>query len=252
MSKNMKVIGLIPARLGSSRLPNKPLQMLAGKPMILHTLDNAKKCPSLTDIYVVTDSNEIALLVESHGAKAIMTSDSCPTGTDRIIEAIKKTPSLQNTDMIVNIQGDEPSLDPSVITEIVEQLSSDSEAVISTAVTPITTSDALDPSCVKCVFSKKHRALYFSRQAIPYHKGENTSYYGHIGVYCFKTPFLIHTWDLLPASELQASEDLEQLKVLDAGLPIAISVVANQAHGVDTLEDLKRMEIHLCKENIYS
>ncbi len=251
MLKGKKVIGLIPARLGSTRLPKKLLLPIAGKPLIIHTMQNAKQSSVLDEVYVVTDSEEIFAIVEKHGGKAIMTSTNCQTGTDRIIEAIRKTPSLQDADYIVNIQGDEPGLDSNIIIKIVDSLLCDDDAVISTAVTPISNETALDPSCVKCVFSQMQRALYFSRQAIPFQKKEGFPYYGHIGVYCFKTKFLTEMWDQLPSSKLQATEDLEQLKVLDAGLPIAVIIVKGQEHGVDTLEDLKRMEKHLCKENIY-
>ncbi len=251
--KQPSVIGIIPARMQSSRLPEKMLHPLDGKPLIQHTFEMASQAKGLSSLYVATDHPKIHALVTTLGGKALMTPPSCPNGTERTRFALEHFPDLQNSDITVIIQGDEPCVDPHCIEQIVEALMQDHEAVMATAVMPISAEEAQDPSVVKCVFSHQKRALYFSRAAIPFgHKSPCTTFHGHLGFYAFRTNFLLRDWHKLPNSRLQEIEDLEQLKVVEAGLPIAIAEVPKQVHGINTSEDIKRVEKYLCNQSICS
>lgn len=249
----VRVIGIIPARYQSTRFPGKPLKKIAGKPMILHTFENAKRCPLLDDLIVATDDQRIMDAVQEFGGRSVMTSPLCPTGTDRLAEAIQKTPDLQSADIIVNIQGDEPCIEIDVITKVIEALRDDEIAVMSTAAVPIISEEeALNPHAVKCVINQQGRALYFSRGLIPYGKDgkfhPERRYYHHIGIYGFKRDFLLH-YTVLPPTYLQQAEDLEMLKVLEHGYDIHVAIVDSLSIGVDTPEDIKKVEKKLCNRN---
>ncbi len=235
-----KVIGLIPARLASERLPNKMLIDIKGKTLIQRTYENALKCKELTEVFVATDSAEIRKNVESFGGKVIMTSETCRNGSDRCAEAAKDL----DADVIVNIQGDEPDLDPMTIKKVVEVFEEDPDVQVSTACIKIqTANDAVDPSVVKCVFDSRKRALYFSRAMIPYgKKGEfnpENVYYKHFGIYAYRKDFLTQ-YPLLPHTPLQQAEDLEQLKILEHGFCIHVVEVEKDCVGIDTHEDLEK------------
>lgn len=249
MFSKPSIIGLIPARYASTRFPGKLLAPILGKSLIQHTYENAKRYKDFKEIIVLTDDEKILDHVKTFGGQALMTSSSCLTGTDRIVEALMKYPHLQENDFIVNVQGDEPVLDVKIIREALELLTEDKEASCATAVVPLRNyEEATNPSCVKCVMDLKGNALYFSRSLIPYSKEGSydnsfTTYYRHLGFYCFRTDFLLQYKDLCP-TPLQLSEDLEQLKILEHGFRMKVAVVSELSAGahVDHPEDIERIE----------
>ncbi len=248
-----RVVGVIPARWQSSRFPGKPLVKILGKSLIQRTYENAVQCKSLDRLVIATDDSRIFEHAQSFGAKVCMTSLACATGTDRSWEVIES--SFPDAEIVVNIQGDEPCLDPEVVDLLVTQLQQNPDVVMTTPVSPITDRhQALMPNVVKCVFDRNGRALYFSRSPIPFAQAQDRipPYYRHIGVYCFRRAALRH-YVMLGKTPLQECEDLEQLKMLENGLPIHVCMVDDQAAGVDTPADLKLVEKLLWqKENICS
>lgn len=251
-----QVVGIIPARLQSQRLPGKPLISIAGKTLIQRTYENALRCKMLDQLIVATDSQKIMDHVLDFGGKAVLTSEECRTGSDRLAEVVRNDPSLQQVPYIINIQGDEPFLEPAVIEQIIEALKSDEGVVVSTPIIRITSEEeALDPSVVKCVRRINGDALYFSRALIPSSKKPGyhptTTYYQHVGLYGYRTDFLLLYTTLLPTS-LQISEDLEQLKILENGYRIKTVIVDSVSIGVDEPADIKKVEYLLCKQNTSS
>lgn len=248
----MKVVGVIPARWQSSRFPGKPLVHILGKSLIRRSYENALRCTCLDTVVIATDDQRIFNHAQEFGAKVFMTSPSCPTGTDRVWEVIER--HFEKAEIVVNIQGDEPCLDPAVVDTLVHKLSLSPEAVLTTPVAKMTDPRSIaSTNAVKCVFDREGRALYFSRSPIPWaRQGGNTPpYYRHLGVYCFRRTFM-QKYVRLKRTPLQESEDLEQLKILESGFPIHVCIVDDQATGVDTPEDLKAVENFLCqKENMY-
>ncbi len=237
-------LGMIPARFGSTRFPGKPLAKISGKSLIQRTYENAKKCNALDELVVATDDRKIFNHVTSFGGKSVMTSSDCPTGTERLAEAVKE--NYPDTDLIVNIQGDEPFLEPDVIVKVIQALDDDLVAVMSTAVVKIDSEeDALNYSVNKCVMDENGNALYFSRTLIPSGHGgswrPDITYYKHLGIYGYRRDFLLHYADLQP-TPLQLAEDLEQLKVLEHGFRIKVAVVESNSIGVDHPEDIKKVE----------
>ena len=245
MSKD-QVVGVIPVRWKSSRYPGKPLVDILGKSLIQRTYENARQSKRLDRLVVATDDARIFDHVKTFGGEVYMSSEACPTGTDRVCEVVHK--HLPEASIVVNIQGDEPCLSSDVLDALVECLVSAPEGVISTPITPIIDpQDIFSPSAVKCVFDKEGRALYFSRAPIPFpHNTDGMhTYYRHLGVYCFRRAFL-ERFAQMEKTRLQGIEDLEQLKILEMGFPIHVTVVESAGIGVDTPEDLKRVEEHLC------
>jgi 3-deoxy-manno-octulosonate cytidylyltransferase (CMP-KDO synthetase) len=246
MNKKLKILGLIPARYGSTRFPGKPLALIAGKTLIQRTYENAKLCHSLDDIAVATDDERIFEHVKGFGGKVVMTSPECPTGTERLAEAVRKYDLFSDYGIIINVQGDEPLLQSKVIESVIDKLVEDELAAMSTAVIKLTSKEeAANYSVVKCVMDQKGNALYFSRTLIPNgHSGEwhpKTTYYKHLGIYGYRREFLFHYAELKP-TPLQLSEDLEQLKVLEHGYKIKVAIVDSISLGVDKPEDIKKIE----------
>lgn len=248
----MSIACVIPARLNSTRFPRKLLEKAGGKTVLERTFEQAAKCSSIDHLFVATDSEEIGEHVLQLGGQVIWTSPECQNGTERISEALLKTPALQQSSLIINIQGDHPCTQPETLTAIVALLESDPVAVMSTAVTKIDTlTEYLSPHTVKCVFDKNQNALYFSRSPIPYcAQNQPIQSYAHIGVYCYKTSFLQKHFSKETTS-LQKSEDLEQLKVLENGNRIKIAVVKEKILGIDTPQDLEKLREMLCPSNIF-
>jgi 3-deoxy-manno-octulosonate cytidylyltransferase (CMP-KDO synthetase) len=249
-----KVIGIIPARFASSRFPGKPLVSILGKTLIQRTYENAMKCSSLDSIIVATDDQRIYDHVEEFGGNVVMTSLACPTGTDRLAEVLRTLSANVNADIIINIQGDEPCLNPDLIAHAAAILLEDPTVPMSTLITPIRTEEEiLSPSVVKCVVDKNGYALYFSRSLIPGGKHQswqqNTVYYKHLGIYGYRRDFLLHYAEL-PSTSLQMAEDLEQLKALEHGYRIKTRVVEGESMDVNIPEDIKKLEKLLCKQNI--
>lgn len=239
-----RIIGMIPARFGSSRFPGKPLSLIAGKSLIQRTYENSSKCQLLDKVIVATDDVRIFKHVEEFGGQAIMTSAGCATGTERIAEAIHN--NFSDVEIVVNIQGDEPLIEAQVIESVIETLERDPIAVMSTAVAKIRSEeDAYSRSVNKCVVDENGNALYFSRSLIPAgHSGiwdPEITYYKHLGIYGYRRDFLFHYAEL-SATPLQLAEDLEQLKVLEHGFRMKVAVVESHSIGVDTPDDIKKIE----------
>lgn len=246
-----QVIAIIPARYGSSRFPGKPLFPIMGKTLIQWTYENAMRCTSLHHVVIATDDQRIYDHVTEFGATAVMTSPYCPTGTDRLIEVLQTNRYCDTADIIINVQGDEPCIDPLTIQKVVDVLVEEPQIVMSTAIAPITTEEeAYNHSVVKCVIDKNQYALYFSRALIPSGKNArfspHTNYYKHIGIYGYRRHFLLSYGELNP-TPLQIAEDLEQLKVLEHGYKIKTAIVNSPSIGVDTPHDIQKVEQYLCR-----
>lgn len=255
MVKSPAVVGIIPARYGSTRFPGKPLAPLLGKTLIQCTYENALRCPTLDEVVVATDDKRIFDHVKSFGGNVVMTSVDCPTGSDRLAEVLKNNDRYQNTQIVVNVQGDEPCLDPTVIQKVVSALQNDPVAVMATAVVPLREEEATDPHSPKCVIDLNGYALYFSRSLIPGNRqgayNNKIPYYKHVGIYVFKRDFL-QTYAQLSSTPLQQIEDLEQLKALEHGYRIKVVVVEDVSLDVNVPDDIKKVEKSLCKQNTSS
>ena len=233
---------IIPARLASTRLPEKLLLSQTGKPLIQHTYEAACRANRPDGVTIATDHEAIGDAVRTFGGEAVMTSPGCASGTDRVAEAARH---MTDVDVIVNVQGDEPELAGSAIDRVVELLEEDPAAVMSTLATPIRSREQLeDPACVKVVFDAGGRALYFSRSPIPHARqwddallaSDPPSFYQHVGMYAYRREFLMRLAGL-PPCRLEKIECLEQLRVLDAGYAIRVAVVDAPTRGIDTPHD---------------
>lgn len=254
MSK--KVLGIIPARYASTRLPGKPLLPILGKTLLQRTFENATRCQLLDELWVATDDERIFAHVEAFGGKVIMTAPHWINGTERIAEVLQRYPEWLEAAAIVNIQGDEPCIDPQAIDSAVLLLLQDPLASMATVVTPLTSEEeAHNRQIPKCVMDQQNNALYFSRSLIPSNKQgqfrSQTTYYQHIGLYVYRPQFLLE-YQRLPTSHLQKEEDLEQLKALEYGYRIKVAVTDQGSIGVDHAEDLIKVEKWICKQNIFS
>jgi 3-deoxy-manno-octulosonate cytidylyltransferase (CMP-KDO synthetase) len=238
----MGVVGVIPARLQSTRLPRKLLLAETGKPLIQYVWEAASRSKSLDRVLVATDSEEIADVVRGFGGDVEMTGEH-PSGTDRIAEVIRRRPDLG--DIVVNLQGDEPELSPELVETLVKALLDHSTAEMSTLGTPLSDKHHLDsPSVVKIARGRDGRALYFSRLPIPYVRDglpeeAAVPWLQHLGLYAYRRDFLL--WlATLPPSPLEQLEKLEQLRALEAGARIQVAVVLQPSVGIDTPEDYAR------------
>lgn len=236
----MRIAGVIPARFGSTRLEGKPLVDIQGKPMIQHVYECACKARSLSQVLVATDDERVLRAVGEFGGTAVMTSPDHVSGTDRIAEVAGRLAA----DIVVNIQGDEPLLEPAIIDECVEPMLNDPAVVMATVMKQIPESSYQDPGVVKVVCDLKGRALYFSRSLLPYPRNRTDAFrvFEHLGVYAYTKDFLLR-FAKLPPTPLERIEGLEQLRALEHGFPI--HVVETQSRGelvsVDTLEDLEQV-----------
>lgn len=238
----MEIVAVIPARYASTRLPGKPLLSETGRPLIQHVVEAARMARSLDRVIVATDDERIAEAVRQFGGEVRMTRADHPSGTDRIAEVAA---GLPEAGIVVNLQGDEPEMSGEALDRVVDLLRRDSQAPMATLATPIRDERVfLDPSCVKVVCSAEGRALYFSRSPVPCHRDglpESGAVLGHLhlGLYAYRRDFLLKL-AALPPSPLEQSEKLEQLRVLEAGYPIAVGVVEEPSIGIDTPEDYRR------------
>lgn len=246
------VVGIIPSRYGSTRLPGKALIPILGKPMVQRVYERSRQCSALESLYVATDDERIFAIVEGFGGKAIMTSNRCQSGTDRAAEAVRSI----DADIVVNIQGDQPFIDPFMIEECVQPLVVDSAVTMCTLMHPIVKpEDLYDPAVVKVVTDRAGNALYFSRSLIPYPEKEIAhSVYEHIGLYVYTKKFLT-TFAALPPTPLEQIESLEQLRVLEHGYRLRVVETTskdNDFHGfsVDTEADLMRAETMLLERHL--
>jgi len=233
---------VIPARRRSSRLPDKMLLRAAGKTVLQHTYEAALKVKRAELILIATDDEEIAAECRRFGALVVMTSPDCPSGTDRVAEAVANYPAAN---IVVNLQGDEPEADPAAIDRLFELLEATPTAAMATLATPIRDRHKLeDPSCVKVTFDDAGRALYFSRSPIPHARewddrllaSEPATFHQHIGIYGYRRSLLMQMpkW---PVGRLEQVEKLEQLRVLENGEAILVAVTARATRGIDTPED---------------
>lgn len=239
----MKTYGIIPSRFGSSRFPGKPLAMLAGKPLVAWVVEAVKRAKSLDEVLVATDDERIVKAVEAYGGRAVMTPSDLPSGTDRIACAAG---DFADDDILVNIQGDEPLIDPRLIDELAMKLKLDSKWSMATAVTPIRkVSDFAAKTVVKVVLDREGGALYFSRSPIPCdrdHEPDLSSglYVRHLGIYAYRGAFL-RKYVAEPPCALEKTEKLEQLRALWMGAKIAVVRTEDEGVGVDTPEDAERV-----------
>jgi 3-deoxy-manno-octulosonate cytidylyltransferase (CMP-KDO synthetase) len=229
--------GIIPARYQSNRFPGKPLADILGRPMIWHVFERARQCTALSSVVLATDDDQIRSAAQRLDIPVIMTRTDHPSGTDRVLEAAEKL-ELSADAVIVNIQGDEPVLDPAMLTELVNPFSKP-DIQVTTLARKINAPEAENPDLVKVVFAADHRALYFSRSAIPFQrKATAGNYFGHIGIYAFRMPTLKKFVTLHPSS-LEVTEGLEQLRLLENNIPIHIVETEHQSIGVDRPEDIE-------------
>lgn len=251
----VKFLGIIPARFASTRLPGKLLLPILGKTLLQRTYESALQVSLLDQVLIATDDERIFAHVTQLGGHAVMTSPHCLNGTDRLAEVLQKHPEFMQAQAIVNIQGDHPYIDPHAIENAIHLLIQDPQASMATLVTPLKNAEeARNPSIVKCVCNQNQEAIYFSRSLIPGNKkmtfNPRGPYFQHIGLYVYRPSFLLKYQTLLP-TPLQLEEDLEQLKVIEHGYRIKVAMTTKESMGVDTPEDLKKIEQWLCKQNIY-
>lgn len=235
----MKIICVIPARYGSTRFEGKPLVEICNKTMIQRVYDQVKKAKMIDDVYIATDDHRIKDRAELFGAKVIMTSKDHACGTDRITEAIKSIFS----DIIVNVQGDEPLIDPQVLDALAQTLIDDSTIEMATLITVIKDKNELnDPNVVKVVKDRDNFALYFSRSLIPYSRdGTQTNVFKQIGVYAYRRDFLLRYSEMEPTL-YENIEKLEQLRALERGHKIKVVETTYDSVSVDVPEDVEKVE----------
>ncbi|MFH0701974.1 MAG: 3-deoxy-manno-octulosonate cytidylyltransferase [bacterium] len=231
---------IIPARLGSTRLPGKPLIKINGKPLIQWVYEKAIQSELVTNVIVATDDNDIFNTVKEFGGKVEMTSPLHKSGSDRIAEVIKNNPNIK---IAVNVQGDEPLIDPKSIDKAISSLIKDENADVATLARIIDNKEEIfNPNIVKVVFDNSNYALYFSRAPIPYHKNLNqTEYFAHIGLYVYRRDSLLKMTELEQTS-LEKTESLEQLRLLENGMKIKVFIVDYKPIGIDTKEDLNNFQ----------
>ena len=236
----MKAIGVIPARLGSTRLAEKVLKPIGGRPMVQHVWERAKQAKKLSGLIVACDDKRIADCVESFGGRAMMTRADHPDGSSRVAEAAGR----EDADIFINIQGDEPLIHPAGIDQLVETLFQNTGLAAATlAVRRSDSEDYRNPNVVKVVCSEKGDALYFSRSPLPHFRdpGQPFSYLKHLGIYGYRKNFLLDfvTWQ---PGNLERKEKLEQLRILERGIPLRVVETVYDSWSVDTAEDLELVE----------
>ncbi len=241
-SPSIHILGILPARWASTRFPGKPLHLIAGKPLIQHVWERALACSKLDALLVATDDERIREAVLGFGGKVAMTAPGHPTGTDRIAEAARAVPQATH---IVNIQGDEPLIDPALIDALATALVTNPALDMATAANPMEPTDPAvqDPNVVKVVTALDGRALYFSRSPLPYFRQPvaGLSVLRHKGVYAYTRRFLERfvSW---PPSPLECAESLEQLRALENGASIHVITTTDTSPGVDTPEQAREVE----------
>ena len=237
----MNTLCVIPARFASTRLPGKPLADIAGKPMIVRVYQQASKARRLTGVIAAVDDERVYEAVVSNGGRAMMTAKDHPTGTDRLAEVAAAHPEAE---LIINVQGDEPMIEPAIIDELAAAFDDDPDLQMATVKSPMKSqADINNPNNVKVVTDKNGYALYFSRSPLPYFR-ENTgmTVYKHIGIYAYKRDFLLEYAKMMP-TQLEQTESLEQLRALENGYKIKVIETDYHFVGVDTPEDLAAVNV---------
>ncbi|MDD8018519.1 MAG: 3-deoxy-manno-octulosonate cytidylyltransferase [Bacteroidota bacterium] len=249
----MNIIAIIPSRYASTRLPAKPLVDICGTTMIQRVYDQAKKSKLVTDIIVATDDERIASVVKSFGGKVQMTPADIQSGSDRIALVAKS----HRADIVVNVQGDEPLIDPLMIDQTIQALIDDPHAVVSTAVKKtMSDQDVFNPNVVKVVLDKNQYALYFSRSPIPHIRDAKKDrdwfngmpFYKHFGLYVYRANFL-QQYTAFPQTLLETAEKLEQLRILEHGFKIKCVITEYESFPVDTPEDLTKVVEYIKKSS---
>ncbi len=240
-SSRPKVLVVIPARWGSTRFPGKPLHLIAGKPLVQHVWERCQECTKVDKVVIATDDLRIANTARRFNAVSVMTDPAHPSGTDRAAETAKSFP---NHSVVINVQGDEPLISPTLIDELAETLVEEPALPMITAAAPILEAELLhDPNVVKTVLDWQGNALYFSRSAIPHLRNPDSGIvpYRHLGIYGFQRHFLFQfvAW---PPSLLERAESLEQLRALENGARIRVALTQDISPGVDTLEQAQAVE----------
>ena len=238
----MRPTAVIPARYGAIRFPGKPLANLAGRPLVQHVWERAMKSDAFDRVLVATDDDRIEDAVRAFGGAVVRTSAACPSGTDRVAEVARAHPEVTHW---VNVQGDEPLIALDALRSLAE-LVVQTEGALCTLVRPLEESERQVPHVVKAVVASDGRALYFSRADVPFQRVDSAppERWAHLGLYGYQREILLHL-AALPPSPLEQSEGLEQLRALEAGIPIRVAKVAQGHAGVDTPEDLLRISLQL-------
>ncbi|MBI4593107.1 MAG: 3-deoxy-manno-octulosonate cytidylyltransferase [Candidatus Rokubacteria bacterium] len=238
---SLTVLGVIPARLASTRLPRKVLREIAGRPMLWHVWERAKQCAGLADVVVATDAEEVAAVCRSLDIPALLTSPEHPSGTDRVWEVAQQ----RRADVYVNVQGDEPLITPAHIDALIEPFRRRAETQVTTLKIRATPDEIDNPNAVKVVCDAEGRALYFSRYPLPYDRDlRGVARFKHIGLYAYRAAAL-DRFHRLPPSALEQAERLEQLRFLEHGIPVVVAETVEPTIGVDTEEDLRAVEARL-------
>ena len=240
MSKPLQYYGIIPARYGSTRFPGKPLADILGKPMFWHVFNRARQCGELSQIVLATDDNRIESAAKKLNIPVVMTKKDHPSGTDRVLEAAMLIQVPENA-VVVNIQGDEPLLEPDMLSKLVRPFINP-DIKVTTIARQINQKEADNSNCVKVVLTKNSNALYFSRSVIPHFRnGQKSKYYGHIGIYAFRMNILKQFVSLSP-SLLETAEKLEQLRLLENEIPIHVVMTKHHGISVDHPADINIVE----------
>lgn len=232
----MKILCVIPSRMASTRLLRKPLLPIQGKPMVQHVYENASRCDAFTQVVVATDNQEIADVITSVGGKAILTDPAIQTGSDRAAVVAMQYPDM---DVVVNLQGDEPFIQPAMLEKLVEPYLNQECPDMTTLARPLDFSvDYPNPGAVKVVVDLQYNALYFSRAPIPFQREsvDKLPVYHHVGLYAFRREFLLH-YHTLPKTPLEISESLEQLRALEHGFHIRVCITDGMTLEINTPEE---------------
>jgi 3-deoxy-manno-octulosonate cytidylyltransferase (CMP-KDO synthetase) len=239
--RGLRVVGVVPARLSSTRFPRKVLAPLRGRPLVVCAYERLSRSASIDEVLIATDSLEVEEAARGHGAATVLVTEPCATGTDRVARALEG----READLVVNLQSDQPLIDPSDVDRVVERLATRDDLDLTTLAYGADDLEGFrDPNVVKAVVDERGRALYFSRAAVPAMRdpdGRNPLYLHHVGIYCFRRAAL-DRFAALPQSELEVLESLEQLRALSAGMSIGVVVTDRRTPGIDTPRDLETAE----------
>lgn len=237
----MNIACIIPSRYESTRLPGKPLRMIHGKTLIRRVYERASLAKVPDAVLVATDHEAIAEEVRSFGGTPVMTSPACPTGTDRLAEVVRQH---REFDIIVNVQGDEPMINPEIIDQLALLLKDRPDLDMATAATPLLEEEYDDPAAVKVVVNQRGEALYFSRSLIPFPRHPfATPPLKHVGIYAYRRDFLL-AYAEMEQTPLEVTESLEQLRALERGYKIGVILEDAPGIGIDTEEDLRKAELY--------
>jgi len=247
-SHKPKIIAVIPARYASTRLPGKVLKDICGKPMIQHVYERVSSVLSIRKVIIATDDKRILQTSQKFGANVELSPKSCKSGTDRIAWVVKRMPDIREEDIIINVQGDEPLINPKTIEKLIKTISCNLHVVMASLMTKISDiNELMSPDVVKVVVDKDNFALYFSRSSIPFSrdKGKTDVFYKHLGIYAYRKHFLLK-YAKMPQTYLEKIEKLEQLRVIEHGYRIKMAETEFDSISVDTPADLEKILSLFC------